>query len=432
MVHYLCGSRMVAMAALLSLAGGCARQPYARPATVVPPAFRADTAEAGTRGGSLADLKWQDLIRDDRLSGLIGEALANNLDAQIAAARVLEARAQAAGLRAARFPSLDAVTNYDNSKTPDFDSVFKGISAGLNWEIDLWHRIRNTVGAARAEVLAGEQARRAVMQSLVSDVAGAYFSLRGLDLEVDITRRALGFRKDSLELVRLRVDNGYSSEIELRQAEVLVKGALTALTGLELQREQTENSISALLGRNPGPIARGRSLLEQDLLRPLPPGLPSTLLDRRPDILEAAQQLIRDHLLVDAARAAWFPVVSLTASSGYASSALVGLESHSGTWAFSPLAAVPLFHAGAIRAGIRGAEARREQSLLVYRKTVQQAFREVADALAAQQNLAELRAQQESLADSLRRGVELADLAYKGGVVSYLEYLDANRSGCAT
>jgi len=276
--------------------------------------------------------------------------------------------------------------------------------------------------------LASEEARRVVLQTLVGDVADAYFLLRDLDLELEITRRALKLREDSLDLVRLRVDNGYSTEIELHQAEVLVKGAHTALTGLELQTEQTENQLAILLGRNPGPIARGRSLAEQELAVSLPPGLPSALLDRRPDIRQAEQQLIGDHNLVVAARAAFFPDLSLTATGGFASSALLNLvNTPNATWSFGPVVNLPIFHAGAIRAGVRAAEARRQESLVAYRKTVQEAFREVADSLAAHRKLAELRSQQEGLVESLRQGVELADLAYKGGVVSYLEYLDSER-----
>ena len=272
------------------------------------------------------------------------------------------------------------------------------------------------------------EARRTVLQTLVSDVASAYFLLRDLDLELEITQHALKLREDSLELVQLRVDNGYSSEIDLRQAEVLVKSARAALPGLELQREQTENQIAILLGRNPGPIVRGRPLLDQGLAVTVPAGLPSTLLDRRPDIRHAEQQLIGDHALVAVAKAAYFPTLSLTASAGYESSALLNLfNSTNGTWLFGPGVTLPIFHGGAIRAGVRSAEARREESMLAYQQTVQQAFHEVADALASYRRLAEERSEQEGLVESLRQGVDLTDLGYRGGVASYLEYLDAER-----
>jgi NodT family efflux transporter outer membrane factor (OMF) lipoprotein len=416
---------------LLFLAGGCASRRYVRPDIAVPPAYRGDseaTAANGVEAGSLGELRWQDLIRDEELSRLIGEALANNLDAQIAAARVLEARALLHVSRSASQPSVNAQGGYNNLRDTIGETGYTNLSVSLGWELDLWGRIRNTSAAARAALLANEQARRVVMQTLVSDVADAYFLLRDLDLELEITRQALKLREASFELIQLRVDNGYSSEIDLNQASALVKSAGASLAGLELQSEQTENQLACLLGRNPGPIVRGRSLLDQELAASLPPGLPSALLTRRPDIRQAEQQLAGDHALVAVARAAFFPAISLTAAGGLQSSALSGLlKTASGVWSFGPAGSLPIFNAGAVRAGVRGAEARRQQSLLAYRKTVQQAFREVADSLAACRKLTELRTRQEGLVGTLREGVELADLAYKGGVVSYLEYLDAER-----
>jgi NodT family efflux transporter outer membrane factor (OMF) lipoprotein len=420
---------IVAGAGFAVLLSGCPSVRYTRPEVAPPPSFRGvPPTTAAAAATTFGELRWQDLIADEELARLIHEALVQNFDVQIAVARVLEAQAQFASSRSARFPSADALAGYNNLRATAIDTSATSLSVSLGWEFDLWGRIRNTNRAALASLLASEQARRGVLQTLVSDVAGAYFLLRDLDLETEITQHTLKLRQDSLELVQLRLDNGYSSEIDLRQAEVLVKTARTALTGLELQTEQTENHLAILLGRNPGPIVRGRSLLDQDLVVRLPPGLPSTLLDRRPDIQEAEQQLIGDQAMVDVARAAYFPTISLTGSAGFASSALLNhFTPPGGTWLFGPAASLPIFHAGAIRAGVRTAEARRQQSLLAYRKTVQEAFREVADSLAAHRKLAELRTQQEELVESLRQGVELADLAYKGGVVSFLEYLDAER-----
>jgi multidrug efflux system outer membrane protein len=429
----------IVLSAALLLAG-CISPRYARPDVPVPPSYRGDTATADPQAtATLGELRWQDLIHDEELSKLIEEALANNFDVQIAAARVLEARAQLSIAHSARLPGIDAQAGYDSMRTSESltgtlppgvsaDIGYSNLSVSLGWELDLWGRVRNTSAAARAALLASVEARRAVIETLVGDVTGAYFLLRDLDLELEITGRDLKLRQDSLDLVQLRVDNGYSSEIALRQAEVLVKSARASLTSLELESEQTENQLAILLGRNPGPIVRGRSLVEQDLARSVPPGLPSALLDRRPDIRQAEQQLVAAHALVAVARAAYFPAISLTASAGYESLALLNLfKATNGTWFLAPAGSLPIFHAGAIRAGVRGAEARRRQSLLVYRQTVQQAFREVADSLAARRKLAELRIEQESLVGSLRQGVELADLGYRGGVASYLEYLDSER-----
>jgi len=433
------------------LLSGCMGAPYRRPDVPVPTRYRGDTQAPGVPGAaangeqgkpgerrSLAELRWQDLIHDEELQKLVREALANNYDAQIAAARVLEARAQLTVARSALFPLVNAQAGYNNLRTSQdisgllpgasAESDFTSLSAGLGWELDFWGQIRNATVAARAGLVGSVEARHVVLQTLVSDVAAAYFLLRDLDLELEITRHALQLREVSLDLVQLRVDNGYSSEIDLRQAEVLVKSARTALTSLELENEQTENQLAILLGRNPGPIVRGRSLLEQDLAPSFPPGLPSTLLDRRPDIRQAEQQLIASHALLAVAKAAFFPTISLTASTGFESSALLNLfKASNGTWLLAPAANLPIFNAGAIRAGVRIAEARREQALLAYRQTVQQAFREVADSLAGGRKLAELRSQQGSLVESLRAAVDVADLRYQGGVASYLEYLDSER-----
>ena len=418
----------VLVALLLS---GCAGAPYRRPDAPIPPTYRGDAAEQGTgqnNSATLGDLRWQDLIHDEELSKLIQEALSHNFDVQIAAARVLEARAQLTISRSARFPAVDAQVGYNNSRLLDLDSSASSLSVSLGWELDLWGRIRNMNVAARAGLLANEQARRGVLQSLVSDAASGYFLLRDLDLELEITRHALDLRKDSLALVQLRVDNGYSSELDLREAEVLVESAHTSLTGLELEIEQTENQLDILLGRNPGPIVRGRPLLEQALSSQLPPGLPSTLLDRRPDICQAEQQLIASHALLAVAKAAYFPTLSLTSSSGFESSALHDLfSSPSAMWSIGPAVSLPLFHAGSIRAGVHSAEALQQQALLLYQQTVQQAVREVADSLVNSRKLAELRIQQERLVESLRAAVDLADLRYRGGVASYLEYLDSER-----
>ena len=429
----------VAMLAAALLLGGCVSSRYARPDVPIPPTYRGDAPANPGATGSLGELRWQDLIPDEQLSKLIREARANNFDVQIAAARVLEARAQLSLARSARLPAVDAQAGHYSTRTseslsgplpPGVSAVmdYSNLSVSLGWELDLWGRIRNSSAAARAALLASVEARRGVLETLVGDVTGAYFLLRDLDLEIEITQQDLRLRQDSLDLVQLRVDNGYSSEIALRQAEVLVKSARASLTSLDLASEQTENQLAILLGRNPGPIVRGRPLVEQELAAAIPAGLPSALLDRRPDIRQAEQQLIAAHALVAVAKAAYFPTISLTALAGYQSAALLDLfRAANGMWLLAPAGSLPIFHAGAIRAGVRGAEARRQEALLLYRQTVQEAFHEVADSLAARRRLAELRTQQESLVSSLRQGVELADLGYRGGVASYLEYIDSER-----
>ncbi len=415
---------------------GCTRTHYQRPGVAIPAAHRGGTDAAGA---SLGQLRWQDLVRDEKLNQLIGEALANNHDARIAAARVLEARANAGDARAQRFPSVDAEAGYYNLRTArdgstplpagyPAESDYTKVLAALSWELDLWGRLRNTHAAARAQLLASVEARHAVVQGLVSEVARQYFLLRDLDLEKEITERSLQSRRESLELVRLRVENGYSAEIDLRQAEVLVNSARTSRTDLERQIEQAENQLSFLLGRNPGPIERGRSLLDQSFTAALRAGLPSELLEQRPDVRQAEQELIAANAQVAVAKTAFFPRISLTASSGFESASLMNtLEKSNGTWVFGPTGNLPIFNAGRLRAGVRGARAREEQAVLNYQRTVIQAFQEVADALVGCRKISALRKEQEALVVSLRGAVELADLRYRGGVASYLEYLDSER-----
>ncbi len=418
------------------LLSGCISAHYRRPDVPVPPNYRGETAGAS---GSLGELRWQDLIRDERLNELIREALANNYDVRIAAARVLEAGARVGEARSQRWPSVDAQASYNNLRTAQngssplpagypTESDFTKAFSALSWELDLWGRVRNANAAARAELLATEEARRVVLQTLVAQVAQNYFLLRDLDLEKEITDRSLKSRQESLELVQLRVENGYSSEIDLRQAEVLVKTVRAARTDLERQIEQTENLISFLVGRNSGAVTRGRSLLEQDLTPQRGPGLSSALLARRPDIRQAEQEIISTNAQVAEARAAFFPRISLTASSGLESAALRNiLDTANGTWIFGPVGNLPIFNAGRIRAGVRGAQAREVQAVLNYQRTVIQAFREVSDSLVGHRKLSELTREQEGLVQSLRQTVELADLRYRGGVSSYLEYLDSER-----
>ena len=410
------------------LLGGCAVAPYRRPDVPIPPGYRGDTQAPATHAGSFGELRWQDLIRDAELAKLIQEARSDNFDVQIAAARVLQARAQLTVARAAQFPLVSAQGSYDGSRLLALDSGETALSVNAGWEVDLWGQIRNATAAARAGLLASEQARRVVVQTLVGNVASDYFLLQDLDLELEITRQALQLREDSRALVQLRVENGYSSELDLRQAEVLVESAHTALTGLELQLEQTENQLDILLGRNPGPIVRGHPLTDQALAPSLPARLPSALSSARPDILEAEQQLIANHALVAVAKAAYFPTLALTSAAGFESSALHNLFSGlSGTWLINPSVSLPIFNAGSIRAGVLSAEAQQQQALLLYRQTVQQAFQEVADSLVESRKLSELRVQQQGLVVSLQQAVELADLRYRGGVATYLDYLDSER-----
>jgi outer membrane protein, multidrug efflux system len=298
----------------------------------------------------------------------------------------------------------------------------------LNWELDFWGRLRNATRAARAQMLASMEAYSLVRQTLVSDLARAYFELLDLDLELEFSRRSLEVREESLRLATLRVERGVASEIDQRQAEILVKTARATMITLERLREQKENQLRLLLGENPGPVDRGKGLMDQSVAVSLPVGLPSELLLNRPDIRAAEQRVIAANAQIGVARAAFFPRIALTAQAGYESASLLNiLDGGNTTWVFGPTAALPIFNAGRLRSNLRAAEARKQASVLDYQRTVQQAFRDVADSLIGQRKLAEFRLEQEGLVESLRAASRLSHSRYRNGVSSYLEFLDSER-----
>lgn len=434
--------RLLSLIAILIALPACRLGPkYQRPATTPPPTFRGadQPSPAASTEKSFGDLAWNDVVKDEQLQSLIRTALEKNFDVLIAAARVLEARAALTSTRSNQFPSVDANAAYTNTRIAERGSVplppgsasnrdFTQLSLDLGWELDIWGRLRNATASARAQLLATEEARHVVRQTLVAEVARAYYELLALDLSLQFSRKALSIREESLRIVQLRFERGIVAEIELRQAEILVRSARASIADTERLTEQKENQISILLGQNPGPIQRGRALLDQSLASTLPEGLPSSILERRPDLRRAEQYLVSANAQVGVAKAAYFPRIALTASTGFESAALSDLFSGANhTWVFGPVGSLPIFNAGRIRAGVRSAEARKEQALLQYQQAVQQAFREVSDSLIGYRKLAEFRKEQEALVESVRAAVRVADLRYKGGITSYLEYLDTQR-----
>jgi multidrug efflux system outer membrane protein len=301
------------------------------------------------------------------------------------------------------------------------------IGLSMFWELDFWGKFRRATEAARADLLATEWGKRAVMTTLVANVAGSYLQLRELDLQLEIAQRTLGTRQESLRLVEIRANGGTTSMLDVRQSEQLVYGAAGAIPDLERQIEQQENFISVLLGQNPGPIKRGGPLTATRFLPVLPAGLPSSLLERRPDIQVAEQQMVSANARIGVAKAAYFPSIALTASGGYQSSALLGLfTSPAGIWSLAASAVQPIFQGGRLRANVRLSEARQQEAVAVYRQTVQQSFREVSDSLIAYQKNQEFRKQQELLTASAGDAVRLSNMRYEGGVTSYLEVLDSD------
>jgi len=379
---------------------------------------------------SLGDQKWWEVFQDKRLQDLIQTALQQNYDVRITATRILEAQAQLGITRADQLPTVNAEAQAVNQRSargkffPAFETNSNQVDLSLAWELDFWGKYRRATEAARANLLASEWAREAVISTLVSDVATAYFQLRELDLQLEISRRTLVSRQDSLRLTQMLANGGATSMLDVRQAEQLVFTAAETIPDLERRIEQQENFISTLLGSNPGPIARGTKLTEQPHSPEIPAGLPSSLLERRPDIRQAEAQLIAANAQIGVAKAAYFPQINLTATSGYQSSALTSLFSGpAGLWNFGGSLVQPIFAGGRIRSGVRFSEARQQEALLVYQQTIQQAFRGVSDALVEYRKDREFREQQEQLALSAQDAARLSETRYRGGATSYLEVL---------
>jgi multidrug efflux system outer membrane protein len=425
--------KLAPLALLCGLLLGCAVGPnYKRPSVNAPDTYRGLTAEeaAKTEAASLGDQKWWEVFRDERLQDLIRTALQQNYEVRIAATRILQAQAQLGITRAGQLPTIAGGADATNQRSaqsrflPAFETSANQVNLSLQWELDFWGKFRRATQAARANLLASQWARQAVISSLVGNVATAYFQVRELDLELEISRRTLASRQDSLRLTQLLSDHGATSLLDVRQAEQLVYTAGEQIPDLERRIEQQENFISILLGKNPAAVPRGRTLTEQPHAPEVPAGLPSSLLERRPDIRQAEQQLIAFNAQIGVAKAAYFPQITLTGTGGYQSSALTSLFSGpAGLWNFGASLAQPIFTGGRIRSGVRFAEAQQQEALLVYQQTIQQAFREVSDALVAYRKNQEFRAQQELLTGSAQDAARLSDMRYRGGVTSYLEVL---------
>jgi multidrug efflux system outer membrane protein len=394
--------------------------------------YRGSTPQAPAQPAaeSLGDQKWWEVFQDKQLQDLIHSALQQNYDVRIAATRILEAQAQLGITRADQLPSVNGealALNERNPKTKlfgEYETSANQLDLSLAWELDFWGKYRRATEAARANLLATEWGREAVKSTLVSDVATAYFQLRSLDLQLEISRRTLASRQDSLKLTQTLANGGATSMLDVRQAEQLVDTAAETIPDLERQIEQQENFLSTLLGNNPGPIARGMKLTEQPHAPDVPAGLPSSLLERRPDIREAEAQLIAANAQIGVAKAAYFPQISLTAAAGYQSSALTSLfTGPAGLWSFGGSLVQPIFTGGRIRSGVKFSEARQQEMVLTYRQTIQQAFRGVSDALVGYHKDREFREYQQQLAFSAQDAAQLSETRYRGGAASYLEVL---------
>jgi len=424
---------LLGLSLTLLLSAGCAVGPnYKRPGTDVPGMYRGTTSQDATQPAteSLGEQKWWDVFQDKQLQDLIHTALQQNYDVRIAATRILQAQAQLGITRADQLPTISGgaqAVSERNPRTkffPQYETSANQVDLSLAWELDFWGKYRRATESSRATLLATQWAREAIVSTLVSEVATAYFQLRSLDLQLEISRRTLASRKDSLRLTQTLANGGATSLLDVRQAEQLVFTAAETIPDLERQVEQQENFLSTLLGNNPGPIARGMTLTEQPHAPEIPAGIPSTLLERRPDIREAEAQLIAANAQIGVAKAAYFPQINLTADAGYQSSALTSLfTGPAGLWSFGGSLVQPIFTGGRIRSNVRFTEARQQEALLAYQQTIQQAFRGVSDSLVEYHKDREFREYQQQLALSAQDAAQLSEMRYRGGAASYLEVL---------
>ncbi|HZP92049.1 MAG TPA: efflux transporter outer membrane subunit [Burkholderiales bacterium] len=388
--------------------------------------------------------RWWTLYGDAVLDALVDEALRHNTDIAQAVARVDEARAQLKSVDADRYPRVGANASayrYRASEKsalwfPGFNPYYRDYAAELtaSWEIDLWGRVRRATEAARADVATSEADRDAVRLVVAASVARGYFTLRALDAQVDLTRRTLETRLEGLKLQQLRYTSGVSSEYDLRQIEADTEAARALLPDLERTRAQQENALAVLLGRSPRAIVErhldiGAAIEALTVPPAVPAGLPSDLLERRPDIREAEQQLVSANARIGLARAAYFPTLSLTGALGTESAGLSDLFSAPARlWSFGTSAAATIFDAGRIAAGVEAAQARQRQLLAAYQASTQNAFREVLDALVAQRKSKEVLDAEQARVKALKQAYDLAKMRYDSGVASLLDLLDAERN----
>ncbi|HXO32335.1 MAG TPA: efflux transporter outer membrane subunit [Candidatus Acidoferrales bacterium] len=438
-------------ALVLSIAGltGCAVGPhYKRPTVDVPGTYRESTpaapasadakdqqvnskqVEAERPSQSLGDAKWWEVFQDPQLQSLIRTALKNNYDVRIAAARVLQAQAQLGITRADQLPTLSAGGNIASQQNPQIGpipayEVTQGqLTASAAYNFDFWGKYRRATEAARATLLADDWAQKEVTATLVANLATDYFELRELDLELEISKRTFNSRSDSLKLTRTLERHGIDSLLDVRQSEQLVYTAATEIPDFERQIAQEENAISILLGKNPDDVPRGLKLTEQPHAPEVPAGLPSSLLERRPDVREAEENLIAANAQIGVARAAYFPQISLTGTAGYESPALTNLfTGPAGLWSLAASITQPIFEGGRLKSNVHLAEAQHDQMLLTYQQTIQGAFRDVSNGLIAYRKNREFRIQEEHLLESAQDAARLSEVRFKAGTTDYLEVL---------
>jgi NodT family efflux transporter outer membrane factor (OMF) lipoprotein len=431
--------RFVLVPSLAVAASGCTLGPdYKRPIVATPDTFRGDAAPGAS---SLGDVQWLELFQDPTLTQLVGTSLEQNFDVRIAAERVLQARAAYGITRADEWPTVGVSADVVGTRVSqaganravrpgdDADVAYGQAGFNLGWELDVWGRLRRLSEAARAEYLATEEARHGIVTTLVADVTSTYLALRALDLQHEIAARTRDVATDGLRLTEARRDRGVAMSLDVRQAEQLLYTARAQLASIEREVALTEHALTLLLGQFPGDVPRGLPLEALRRAPAIPAGLPSALLERRPDIRQAEQQLVAANARIGAAKAEFFPRISLTGFLGVQSRALSDLlTGPARTWTAAAGATAPIFDAGRTRGNVRLAEAIQRELVLQYQRTIYNAFREVSDALAVHAKVSEERAEQERLVETLQASVELSTRRYQGGVDNYLQVLDAQRN----
>ena len=410
------------------------------PVVKTPASFRGAEPDAAPEQNSIGDLKWFEVFNDQELQKLVRTAMVQNYDLRAAVVRIDAARANLGLARSEQFPQVGLGADLTSARTSQNGQISVPGQGGrsrsfgslllnlLTFELDVWGRLRAQTRAARAELRASEEDRKTVMNTVVADVASQYFILLELDSELQIAKRTLATRENSLRLIKVRQQGGVATMSDVRQAEELVYQATQTIPDTERLIEQSENQISLLLGNNPAAIPRGRPLAEQEELPAVPAGLPSSLLERRPDIRAAEESLLAQKALVSAAKKAYFPRISLTGLLGFQSDQLSSMfTGPSRAWTFVPQITQPLFTGGRLKSDVKFAKAQQQLAVIQYEQTVQNAFREVSDALVQYRKFKEIRIQQGLLVETLRDRSRLAYLRYEGGVDTLLNALDAER-----
>lgn len=418
---------------MVLFAAGCAVGPnYKRPPIAAPEAVRGAAGPAET--ASLADSAWWEIFHDEALEGLIDQALKNGYDVRLAAARVEQARANAGIARSEFFPRVDYSAQWSRSResqalAPGVGAIsLHDVNLGASWEIDLWGRIRRSSEAALARYFASEEARRGVLLSLISETATDYFQLRQLDLRIEIAKRTRSAFQETYDLFNRRLEAGMASALETASAEATLASVAGQVPQLESQSVALENAISLLLGRNPGPIARGAALTDQFLPPEVPAGLPSDLLRRRPDLREAEQRLIAANANVGVAMASFFPTISLTGALGGVSSDVSDLFGPGKTWSIAAGLTGPLFRGLKLKNQYDVRVAEWEEAKAQYERTVTNAFAEASSAIVAHQKLAEAEKEQARAVAAFRQAVTLSNQRYVSGFAGYLDVLQAEQN----